>query len=73
MLFTFTLLPAGLFDTPMPASLPPKVRQYLASTIPFPQHLGTPEVYAHLAQFLVENPMMNGEVVRLDGALRMQP
>ena len=57
----------------MLAGLPEKVRSYLASTVPFPQKLGDPEIYAHLAQFLVENPMMNGESIRLDGALRMQP
>ena len=63
----------GLFDTPLLASLPEVVRQELALSIPFPQRLGDPEEYAHLVQALIENPMMNGEVIRLDGALRMQP
>jgi 3-hydroxyacyl-CoA dehydrogenase/3-hydroxy-2-methylbutyryl-CoA dehydrogenase len=64
---------SGLFDTPLLASLPEKVRAYLASTIPFPQRLGLPDEYAHIAQSIVENPMVNGEVIRVDGALRMQP
>ena len=63
----------GLFDTPLLASLPEKVRNFLAKTVPFPQRLGSPDEYAQLVQSLVENPMMNGEVVRLDGALRMMP
>lgn len=63
----------GLFDTPLLASLPEKVRTFLASTVPFPPRLGHPDEFAHLAQFLIENPMMNGETIRLDGALRMQP
>jgi 3-hydroxyacyl-CoA dehydrogenase/3-hydroxy-2-methylbutyryl-CoA dehydrogenase len=63
----------GLFDTPLLASLPEAVRQELALSIPFPQRLGDPDEYAHLVQALIENPMMNGEVIRLDGALRMQP
>lgn len=63
----------GLFDTPLLASLPEKVRNYLASTVPFPKKLGLPDEYAHMVQAIVENPMMNGEVVRIDGALRMQP
>jgi len=63
----------GLFDTPLLATLPEKVRQFLASTIPFPSKLADPVAYAHMAQSVVENPMINGEVIRLDGALRMQP
>lgn len=63
----------GLFITPMLAGLPEKVQNQLASTIPFPSSLGDPEVYAHLVQCIIENPMLNGEVIRLDGALRMQP
>ncbi len=62
----------GLFDTPLLASLPEKARKFLASTVPFPQRLGYPEEYAQLVQTIVENPMLNGEVIRLDGALRMQ-
>ncbi|KAL8583412.1 hypothetical protein ACOMHN_057868 [Nucella lapillus] len=63
----------GLFDTPLLASLPEKVRSFLASTIPFPSRLGHPDEYAHMVQCIVENPLMNGEVIRLDGALRMMP
>jgi len=63
----------GLFDTPLLGSLPEKVRTFLASTVPFPQRLAFPDEYAHLVQSIVENPMINGEVIRLDGALRMQP
>lgn len=63
----------GLFDTPMLAGLPEKARKFLAETVPFPQRLGNPAEYAQLVQSIVENPMLNGEVIRLDGALRMQP
>ena len=63
----------GLFDTPLLASLPEAVKIELGRTIPFPHRLGSPDEYAHVVQSLLENPMMNGEVVRVDGALRMQP
>ncbi|NWU73891.1 HCD2 dehydrogenase, partial [Pterocles burchelli] len=63
----------GLFSTPLLAGLPERVRNFLGQQVPFPSRLGHPEEYAHLVQALVENPMINGEVVRLDGALRMQP
>ncbi|XP_076682097.1 hydroxysteroid 17-beta dehydrogenase 10 [Andrena cerasifolii] len=63
----------GLFNTPMLQALPEKVRAYLAKTIPFPQRLGNPDEYAKLVQQIVENPLLNGETIRLDGALRMQP
>lgn len=63
----------GLFDTPMLQSLPQKVREFLALSIPFPQRLGKPDEYAQLCQSIVENPLLNGETIRLDGALRMQP
>uniref|UniRef100_U5EUU3 3-hydroxyacyl-CoA dehydrogenase type-2 n=1 Tax=Corethrella appendiculata TaxID=1370023 RepID=U5EUU3_9DIPT len=63
----------GLFDTPMLQALPDKVRAFLAKTIPFPQRLGNPAEYAQLAESIVENPLLNGEVIRLDGALRMMP
>jgi len=63
----------GLFETPLLQSLPEKVRNYLATTVPFPQRLGHPSEFAHLVESIVRNPMMNGEVIRLDGALRMQP
>ena len=64
---------AGLFDTALLASLPEKVKTFLASTVPFPQRLGKPDEYAQLCQNIIENPMLNGETIRLDGALRMQP
>lgn len=63
----------GLFNTPMLAALPEKVRTFLAKSIPFPQRLGEPSEYAHLVQAIYENPLMNGETIRIDGALRMQP
>jgi 3-hydroxyacyl-CoA dehydrogenase/3-hydroxy-2-methylbutyryl-CoA dehydrogenase len=63
----------GLFDTPMLQSLPDKVRNFLAKSIPFPQRLGHPDEYAQLVQAIVENPLLNGETIRLDGAIRMQP
>ncbi|CRL02087.1 CLUMA_CG015124, isoform A [Clunio marinus] len=61
----------GLFDTPLLQSLPDKVRDFLAKTIPFPQRLGFPEEYAQLVETIVDNPLLNGEVIRIDGALRM--
>jgi len=67
------VLVSGLLETPLLGSLPDKVRTYLASTVPFPHRLGLPDEFAHLAQCIVENPLLNGEVIRLDGALRMQP
>lgn len=63
----------GIFDTPLLASLPEAARESLGQQVPFPPRLGKPEEYAQLAQDIVENPMLNGEVIRLDGALRMQP
>ena len=63
----------GLFDTPLLAALPEEARQRLGAGVPFPQRLGTPAEYAHLACHIVENRMLNGEVIRLDGALRMPP
>ena len=61
----------GIFATPMVDSLPAAVKEELAKTVPFPNKLGDPDDYALLVQQLIENPMMNGEVIRLDGALRM--
>ncbi len=61
----------GLFDTPMLASLPEAVRDALGKMVPFPCRLGRPDEYASLAVHIIENPMLNGEVIRLDGALRM--
>lgn len=63
----------GLFDTPMLQSLPEKVRAFLAKTIPFPQRLGKPSEYAQLVESIYTNPLLNGETIRLDGALRMMP
>jgi NAD(P)-dependent dehydrogenase (short-subunit alcohol dehydrogenase family) len=63
----------GLFDTPMLASLPEPVREALGASVPFPSRLGRPSEYAGLAAHIVENEMLNGEVIRLDGALRMPP
>lgn len=61
----------GLFDTPMMAGLPESVRVTLAQTVPFPKRLGKPAEYAALVGHIIENPMLNGECVRLDGAVRM--
>jgi len=63
----------GLFDTPLLAALPEEQREALGAGIPFPSRLGRPEEYAQLACHIVENPMLNGETIRLDGALRMPP
>jgi NAD(P)-dependent dehydrogenase (short-subunit alcohol dehydrogenase family) len=63
----------GLFATPLMASLPPQVQESLGKSVPFPQRLGKPEEYAELVMAIIANPMINGETIRLDGALRMQP
>jgi NAD(P)-dependent dehydrogenase (short-subunit alcohol dehydrogenase family) len=63
----------GLFLTPLMAELPQAVQESLAASIPFPKRLGRPEEFAHLAATIVENIALNGEVIRLDGALRMAP
>ena len=63
----------GLFDTPLLAALPQEARDALGATIPFPKRLGLPTEYAQLAVQIVENTMLNGETIRLDGALRMAP
>jgi len=63
----------GLFNTPMMAALPEQVRIELAKTVPFPQKLGDPDEFAMMVQQIVENPMLNGETIRLDGAIRMAP
>jgi len=63
----------GLFATPLMRTLPEPVQQSLAASIPFPQRLGKPEEFAQLAAHIVANGHMNGEVIRLDGALRMAP
>ena len=63
----------GLFDTPLLAGLPEDARRALGEQIPFPSRLGRPDEYARLACHIAENAMLNGEVLRLDGALRMPP
>jgi NAD(P)-dependent dehydrogenase (short-subunit alcohol dehydrogenase family) len=63
----------GIFETPMLQGLPQNVRDSLAASVPFPNRLGRPEEYAALVLHLCRNPMINGEVIRLDGALRMAP
>jgi NAD(P)-dependent dehydrogenase (short-subunit alcohol dehydrogenase family) len=63
----------GVFRTPMVAGLPPEVQDSLARQVPFPARLGRPEEYARLVQSIFEIAMLNGEVIRLDGAIRMQP
>jgi 3-hydroxyacyl-CoA dehydrogenase / 3-hydroxy-2-methylbutyryl-CoA dehydrogenase len=63
----------GLFDTPLLAALPEEAREALGAGIPFPSRLGRPEEYAELVGQIVANPMLNGETIRLDGALRMPP
>lgn len=63
----------GLFHTPMFDSLPEEARDSLGKMVPFPQRLGYPEEYAQLAESILINPMLNGETIRLDGAIRMQP
>jgi NAD(P)-dependent dehydrogenase (short-subunit alcohol dehydrogenase family) len=63
----------GIFDTPLLGGLPEAARQSLGQQVPFPPRLGRPWEYAALAQHIVENAMLNGEVIRLDGAIRMAP
>ena len=63
----------GIFDTPMLAGLPEPARLSLGQQVPFPPRLGRPDEYAALAKHIIENQMLNGEVIRLDGGIRMQP
>lgn len=63
----------GTFDTPMVASLPEQARASLGAQVPFPSRLGRPDEYGALVRHIVENQMLNGEVIRLDGAIRMAP
>ncbi len=67
-----TILP-GIFETPMMKGLPEKAQVSLAASVPFPKRLGKPEEYAALAIFMLEMDYINGETVRLDGAIRMPP
>lgn len=63
----------GLFETPLLGELPQEVRDELGASVPFPSRLGMPDEFADLVSAIVRNPMLNGEVVRLDGAIRMAP
>jgi NAD(P)-dependent dehydrogenase (short-subunit alcohol dehydrogenase family) len=63
----------GIFETPMMAAMPQEVRDALGASVPFPPRLGRPDEYARLVKHICENTMLNGEVIRLDGALRMAP
>ena len=63
----------GIFETPMVAGLPADVQESLGKMVPFPSRLGKPAEFASLVRQIVENPMLNGEVIRLDGAIRMAP
>jgi NAD(P)-dependent dehydrogenase (short-subunit alcohol dehydrogenase family) len=63
----------GLFNTPLLAALPEEAKASLGAQVPFPPRLGEPSEFAMLAKQIVENPMLNGETIRLDGAIRMQP
>lgn len=63
----------GLFETPLLMRLPESVRQSLGASVPHPSRLGQPHEFAMTALHILENPMLNGETIRLDGAIRMQP
>lgn len=63
----------GLFDTPLFAAVPEEAREALGKMTPFPSRLGEPEEFGQLVNSIIENPMLNGETIRLDGAIRMQP
>ncbi|MNT90652.1 3-oxoacyl-[acyl-carrier-protein] reductase FabG [compost metagenome] len=63
----------GIFATPLLKSLPAEVQQSLAASIPYPSRLGDPAEYADAVRFCIENQYLNAEVIRLDGAIRMQP
>jgi NAD(P)-dependent dehydrogenase (short-subunit alcohol dehydrogenase family) len=63
----------GIFDTPLLAGLPEPAKEALAAQVPHPNRLGAPDEYGALVEHVVANPMLNGEVIRLDGAVRMPP
>ena len=63
----------GIFATPMLLGMPQEVQDSLGKQVPFPSRLGKPEEYAALAKHIIENVMLNGETIRLDGAIRLQP
>jgi len=69
----FNTIAPGLFGTPMLLGMPEDVQNSLAATVPYPSRFGTPAEYAKLAMAMIDNVMLNGETVRLDGAIRMQP
>ncbi|VDP21069.1 unnamed protein product [Onchocerca flexuosa] len=69
----FMTIAPGLFDTPLMSGLPEKVRTFLADLIPLPNRLGHPEEFGALVRHIIENRYLNGEVIRLDGGLRMPP
>ena len=62
-----------IFETPMLLGLPENVQRSLAESVPFPKRLGRPEEYALLVRQILDNPMLNGETIRLDGAIRLAP
>ena len=68
----FMAIAPGSFETPMIADVPDDIRAQLCATVPFPSRFGTAEEYAHLVQAIQENQMLNGTVIRLDGAARLQ-
>ena len=63
----------GIFETPMLLAMPKEVQDALGAMVPFPPRLGRPAEYAMLVEQILANPMLNGETIRLDGAIRMQP
>jgi NAD(P)-dependent dehydrogenase (short-subunit alcohol dehydrogenase family) len=63
----------GIFETPMFEGMPPQVRESLGASVPFPSRLGRPDEYAHLVRFICQNDYVNGEAIRLDGAVRLAP
>ena len=63
----------GLFDTPLLAGLPEEAKESLGKQVPFPPRLGRPEEYAETVCHILRSPMLNGETIRLDGAIRMAP
>ena len=67
-----TIAPS-IFGAPMMFGMPQEVQDSLAASVPFPSRLGTPQDYAKLVKHIVENDMLNGEVIRLDGAIRLAP
>ena len=71
--FRVCAIAPGLFETPMVQGLPPEVQDSLGAAAPFPARFGRPDEYAHLVMAILANSMLNGETIRLDGALRMQP